>query len=125
MRAVGLVEGLADRGRDDGVLAARDVGEGVPHPVNAAALPGCFEHAGDGGLEAGVRVADHQPDPTKAPGTQGPQELGPEGLGFGRADAQADDLPAALDVRGNGDYRRDWHDAAALAHLEVSGVQPE
>lgn len=34
--AVGLAEGLADRGGDDCVLTARDVHEGVSHPVNAA-----------------------------------------------------------------------------------------
>jgi hypothetical protein len=39
MGAVGLVEGLPDRGGDNGVLAARDMGESIAHPVNAAALP--------------------------------------------------------------------------------------
>ena len=68
MGAVGLIEGLADRGGDDGVLAPGHMREGVAHPVNAAALPGGFEDPGDGGLEAGVGVADHQPDPAKAAG---------------------------------------------------------
>lgn len=68
MSAVGLVEGLPDRGGDDGVLAAGDVRQCGPYPVNAAALPvpatidpldrslhaSTFEHPGDGGLEAGV-----------------------------------------------------------------------
>jgi len=31
--------------------------------------------------------------------------------------AQTDDFAAALGVRGDGDYRRDRHDPAALAHL--------
>ena len=93
MGAVGLVEGPADRGGDDGVLAAGDVGQRVPHPVNAAALPvpatidpldqsldaSTLEHASDGGLEAGVGVADHQPHAAAAASAQGPQELGPEG----------------------------------------------
>lgn len=39
MGAVGLIESLTDRGGDDGVLAAGDVREGVPDPVNAATLP--------------------------------------------------------------------------------------
>ena len=69
--AIGLVEGLADRGSDDGVLASRDMGQGVAHPVNATALPGRFEDPCDGGLEAGVGVADHQPDPAEAAGLQG------------------------------------------------------
>ena len=38
MGPVGLVEGLPDRGRDDGVLTARDVGQRVPDPVNAGAV---------------------------------------------------------------------------------------
>ena len=77
MRAIGLVECLADRGRNDGVLAARDMRAGIPDPVNAAPLPGGFKDPGDGGLEAGMGIADHQPDAAEAPGAQGPQELGP------------------------------------------------
>ena len=82
MGAVGLVESLADRGGDNGVLAARDVGESIPDPVNAASLPGRFEHPGNGCLEAGVGIADHQLDPTQPPGAEGTQKLGPEGLGL-------------------------------------------
>ena len=70
MGAVGLVEGLPDRGGNDGVLAARDMREGVPDPVNAAPLPCGLEHAGDGCLEAGMGITDHQPDPAKTSGTQ-------------------------------------------------------
>jgi len=40
MFSVGLFEGLADRGGDDNVLAARDMGPRVAHPVNAAPSPG-------------------------------------------------------------------------------------
>ena len=125
MGAVRLVEGLPDCGGDDGVLTAGDMGQRIAHPVNAAALPCGFEHAGDGGLEARVRVADDQPDPSQAAGAQGPQELRPERLGFRGADAQADDFPAALGVGGHSDYRGDRHDPAALAHLEVGGVEPD
>ena len=38
MGPVGLVEGLPDRGGDDGVLAAGDMGQSVPDPVNAGAV---------------------------------------------------------------------------------------
>jgi hypothetical protein len=38
---------------------------------------------------------------------------------------QADDLPLALGVYRHGDYRGDRDDAAALALLEVGGVEPE
>ena len=68
MRAVGQVEGLADRGGNDGVLAARDMCHGVAHPVNATALPGRLEYPRDGGPEAGMRIADHQPDRAEPPG---------------------------------------------------------
>jgi MFS family permease len=50
MGAVGLVEGLPDRGGDDCVLTSRDMREGIAHPVNAAALPGGFKHAGNAAL---------------------------------------------------------------------------
>ena len=38
---------------------------------------------------------------------------------------QADDLAPAVAVRRHGDYRRDRDDAAALALLQVSGVEPQ
>ena len=125
MGAIGLIEGLADRGRDDGVLAARDMGQRVAHPVNATPLPCRLEDTGDGSLEAGVGIADHQSDTAKAAGAQRAKELGPERLGLGRADAQTDDFPAPLGVGGHGDYGRDWHDAPALAHLQIGGIQPD
>ena len=54
MGVVGLVESLPDRGGDDDVLAARNMRESVPDPVDAASLPFgdglTLEHAGDGGL---------------------------------------------------------------------------
>lgn len=57
--AVGLAEDLKDGRCDDRVLATRNVREGVPHSVHAAALPRRVEHPGVGGLEAGVGVGDH------------------------------------------------------------------
>src|SRR5690554_5069966 len=57
MGAVWLVEGLPDRGGNDRVLAARDMGQRVAHPVNAAALPSGLEHAGDGGLASRANLA--------------------------------------------------------------------
>jgi hypothetical protein len=38
---------------------------------------------------------------------------------------QADDLALAIGVGGHGDYHRHRDDAAALALLEVGGVEPE
>ena len=62
MGAVGLIEGLPDGSGDDSMLTTRDMGQGVAHPVDATALPGCFEDPGDGGFEACMRVADDQSD---------------------------------------------------------------
>lgn len=42
MGAVGLIEGLPDRGRDDGVLTSGDMSEGVPHPMHAGAVEKAF-----------------------------------------------------------------------------------
>jgi hypothetical protein len=41
---VGLGEGLADRGGDDGVLALGHMGERVPDPVNAGAVEKPDDH---------------------------------------------------------------------------------
>jgi len=54
MDAGGLVEGLPDRGGYYGVLAARDMCQGIAHPVNAAALSCRLKDQGDGGHEAGT-----------------------------------------------------------------------
>lgn len=80
--AVRLFEGLADCGGHDGVLAIRDVGQSVAHPVDAAALPGRFEDANYGGPGAGVGITDDQPYPIEAATAQGPQEFRPESLGL-------------------------------------------
>ena len=71
MGAIGLIEGLPDRGGHNGVLALRDMRQGVAHPMHPAALPGRLEYPRDGGLEPRMRVADHQPDATEAAGFQG------------------------------------------------------
>ena len=78
--AVGLVEGLTDRGSDDGVLAAGDMREGIPHPVNAAALPSGLEHPLYRGSEAAVRIADDQLGSIEPASLQSPQEAHPECL---------------------------------------------
>jgi hypothetical protein len=41
---VGLVEGLADRGGDDGMLALGHMGESVPDPVNPGAVEKLSDH---------------------------------------------------------------------------------
>ena len=73
-----------------------DVGEGVSHEVNAAALPGGAEHLGRRRLEALVGVGDDQLDAPEPAAGQGAQELGPEGFRLGRADGEPEDLSAAF-----------------------------
>ena len=59
-RSIGLIEGLADCGDDDSVLAARDVCQSIAHPMDAPALPGRLEDPLHACPEAAVGVADHQ-----------------------------------------------------------------
>src|SRR5207302_278834 len=49
----------------------------------------------------------------------------PERLGFGWTNAEADDLAPALGRDCHGDYRGYRDDAAAVAHFEVGGIEPE
>jgi len=123
--AVGLHEGLTDRGCHHGVLAARHVSERVAHEVDPAALPGGADDAGDGRLQPLVRVRDRQLHALEAAADEILEEARPEGLRLGGADVQADDLAPSIGVGGDGDYGRDRDDAPALAHLEVSRVEPD
>ena len=61
---VGMIlgEGGGDEGRDDAPAAPAGMGERVAHEVHPAALPSGAEHARDGGLDALVRIRDHQVD---------------------------------------------------------------
>jgi len=51
-----LQKGLAQGGRDHGVLGLGDAGQGVAHPVDSAPLPRGSERLGDRGLEAFMRL---------------------------------------------------------------------
>ncbi len=82
MFTVVLLERLSDRGGDDSVLATRYMGQGVAHPMNAAALPCCLEDTRDCPFQASMCVADHQLHAIKATGFQAAQKVHPEGLGF-------------------------------------------
>jgi len=55
-RTVGLDERLAQGCRDHALLALWHVGQGVAHPMHAAALPGCARDPPDRRLQALVRV---------------------------------------------------------------------
>ena len=69
-RVVRLLERLAQRGGEHGVLAFGPVGERIAGPVHPAALPGGAEDADDRRLQPLVRVRDHQLDASEAAALQ-------------------------------------------------------
>jgi hypothetical protein len=89
--------------------------------MHAAALPAGAEHPAD--PEPLMSVGDDQLDAAQAAPRQAFEKSGPERLGFREADVQPDDLAPAVGIGGDGDYCRD--DAAALALLQVGGVEPQ
>jgi hypothetical protein len=70
-------------------------------------------------------VGDDQLDPAQAAPRQALQKARPERLGLRGTDVQPDDLTPAIGVGGNRDYCRDRNDAAALALLQVGGIEPQ
>src|SRR5690349_9734520 len=93
--------------------------------MNPAALPGGAQDLRDGRLETFMGVGDDQLHALQAAAYQTAQKLDPEGGGFRLAQAEPEDLAAAVLVDAGGDYRGDRHDAAILADLDVGRVQPE
>src|SRR5512134_529440 len=63
--------------------------------------------------------------PGQAAALERAQELGPEGLGFGRADGQADDLAPPVGVDRHRDHRGNRDDPTALADLQIGRVEPD
>ena len=122
---VRLLERLAQRGGDHGVLALRHVGERIAGPVHPAALPGGAEDADDRRLQPFVGVGYHQLDAGEAAGLEALQEVRPEHLGLRRADVQTNDLAPAIDIDGDGDYRCDRDNPAGGADLQVGGIEPQ
>ena len=94
LQACGLMvllgEHGADRGRDHGALARPDVGQQIAEDVNPAALPGGVQHLGSSGFQPFVRVRDHELDTAQPAPHERTQEGGPERLGLGRPDRQAE-----------------------------------
>jgi hypothetical protein len=124
LRLRGSGEDAADGTGDQRLLGAADVAEHVPVEVDGAALPRTAEHLGDGGLEAGVGVGDHQLDPLQAAGAQRPQERPPERLGLGLAHVQADHLPTARLMHAVGEHQGLVAHPAQLADPLHLGIQP-
>jgi len=95
------------------------------HPVHAAPLPGGAEHAGDRVAQAVIGIGDHQLDALEATLDQALQESRPERLGLRGTDGEPDDLASTFGRDRHGDDRCHRDDAAAIAHFEVSGVEPQ
>ena len=70
--------------------------EGIALEVNAAALPSRGQHAGGCGLDALMRIANHQFHATEAAPDEIVQELGPEGFSLSGADRHARYLAPAV-----------------------------
>src|SRR6202047_1498814 len=107
------------------LLGLGDIGEGIAHPMHAAALPGGAEHPADRRFQPLMGIRDHQLDPAQAASRQALQKARPEGFGLRRADVQPNDLASAIGVDRHSDYRGDRDDAAALALLQVGGIEPQ
>jgi hypothetical protein len=93
--------------------------------MNPAPLPGGAQDLRNGGFEALVSVGNDQLHALEAAAYQSAQELDPEGGGFRLAQAEPEDLAAAILVDAGSDYCRDRHDAAILADLDVGRIEPE
>src|SRR3954469_10130045 len=125
-------QGFRALGHDHGCHACR-VGPAASHLSRSSvdkltvptALPGRAEHAPDRPLEPLMRVRDHELHARKATFVQAAQEGRPERLGFRGADVQADDLAPSLGIDCHGDYGGYRDDPAALALLEIGGVEPK
>src|SRR5271155_4038588 len=97
----------------------------VAHPMHPAALPAGAKDPPERRFQPLMGIGDHQLDPAQTAPCQALQKARPEGLSLRGSNVQADDLAPAVAVRRHSDYRSDRDDAAALALLQVSGVEPQ
>ncbi len=116
---------LTQRSRDHALLALGHVGQGVAHPMNATPLRRGANDPADRRFQPLLRVGDDKLHALETATNHALEEGRPEGLGFGWADVEPDDLALAVGVGGDSDYRRERDDATALALLEVGGVQSQ
>lgn len=100
------------------------MGQHVPHEVDAAPLPCRAQHLGDGRLDAFMGIGDEL-DAAQAATGQLAQKLRPDRLGLRGADLHAQHLAPAVRIDADSDDDGDRHDAAAAAHLQVGGVDPQ
>lgn len=96
----------------------------VAHEVHPAALPGRAQHLGYGRFQSLTSVRDDELDAAQAAPRELAQEVGPEGLRFGRADRKAQHLAPAVAVDTDRDDHGDRDDAPVAACLHIGGVKP-
>ncbi len=122
---IGLEEDLPDRGGNDGVLAFRHVGQRVAHEMDAAALPGGTEDAGDGALQALVGVGDTSFTPLRPRRTRSRRKVDQKGsasLGP-MCKPMISRLPSVLTATAI--MAATLTMRPPFADLEVGGVEPE
>jgi len=66
------------------------------------------------GFEAFVGVGDHQTHPGEPAASQRAEELGPERLGFGIANSEAEDFAVAVGRDPGGDHHSTQHDLVQI-----------
>jgi hypothetical protein len=120
-----LGKGGGDEGGNDAPALLAGMRQDIAHEMHAATLPRGVQYFGNGRLEPLMRVRDHQLDAPEAAPCQRAQKLGPESLGLGGADGDAQHLASAIAVDGDGNDHRDGDDATGGANLEVGRIQPE
>src|SRR6185312_8258695 len=106
-------------------LTLAGVRERRAQKMHAAALPGGLEDLGDGGLDAQVRIGDHELHAPQASAGQRAQEARPERLRLRGADRHAEHFPSPVGVHGYGNYYGHRHDPAGLPHFQVRGIDPQ
>ena len=105
-------------------VETRDVGLGVLLEVELAALPGDgWEDGAACGGEAGVVIGDDDLEALEAACLQALEERAPVDLGFGKGDAEAEDLAFPIRADAEGDEHGAVENPPGLADFFVSGIE--
>ena len=108
------------------LVALSDVGQQVAGDVDPTALVARpLETAPDGSHQTGALVRDDQAHAGEPPAFDRTQELTPEGLVFGVADLDAQDLPPPVFGDPGGDHHGLGRPLVVTAHVQVRGVEPD
>ena len=119
------VEDGANQSGQETVLVAAGVAQAVAQEVHGAALPRRAQDLSDRILQAFVGVGDDQLHTDQPARDERAHEVGPERLGFGLTDVEADDLPPAGLVHTVGNDHALANDAAAVADLLDLAVEEQ